>query len=161
MTYTLPKLRLSKRGATWTRRPIYFCAKPRYKVRRRWLLQLGVPSAPHIGAGITCISESRSKDAAPHASFTPMATHLPLCMGRLSAMHSILPRTAIPRNAPMVACRALHASRVPLRPNRPAPAPSFQNESPLPRALTCYAPEELDKSFIGMSGGQILSLIHI
>ena len=84
-----------------------------------------------------------------------MATRLPLCMGRLSAMHSILPRTAIPRNAPMVACRALHASRVPLRPNRPAPAPSFQNESPLPRALTCYALEELDKSFIGMSGGQI------
>jgi len=84
-----------------------------------------------------------------------MATRLPLNAGRLSAMRSALPRNASLRYTPMVACRTLHSSRVRLMPNRPAPAPSFQNEDPLPRALLCYAPEELDRSFVNMSGGQI------
>lgn len=84
-----------------------------------------------------------------------MATRLPMNAGRLSAMRSALPRNASLRYTPMVACRTLHSSRVRLMPNRPAPAPSFQNEDPLPRALLCYAPEELDRSFVNMSGGQI------
>ena len=51
--------------------------------------------------------------------------------------------------------RKLYTSSPVAQKARPEPAPSFQSVRKSPSQLLSYRPEELDHTFIGMSGGQI------
>lgn len=75
---------------------------------------------------------------------------------RMSAMRSAIQHSrSAPRCAVPVRARKLYTSSPVAQKARPEPAPSFQSVRKSPSQLLSYRPEELDHSFIGMSGGQI------
>lgn len=64
-------------------------------------------------------------------------------------------RTSVRCAVPLLSARAMHASAHVANVARPEPAPSFQSVRKSPAQLLSFDPEELDESFVGMTGGDI------
>lgn len=84
------------------------------------------------------------------------AVSMRMYASRMSAMRSAIQHSrSAPRCAVPVRTRKLYTSSPVAQKARPEPAPSFQSVRKSPSQLLSYRPEELDHTFIGMSGGQI------